>query len=154
MIDQHEYGESFTGMSCGAMVMRNGGGDQCGLPSEHPIHVGWLEVAIKLAIGYEPSMVSLAPGVGGLTHRTAQDRDELVERISAKLAESISLIEADARTLGIRTGIEWLQYVDKTLAIQMDHDIAVSEGLVEGKMFHPPHDLHISEAWPTLRGRE
>jgi len=37
-IDPHPYGDSYTGMRCGAMVMRHGGGDQCGLPADHPIH--------------------------------------------------------------------------------------------------------------------
>jgi hypothetical protein len=35
----HEYGDSFSGMSCGAMVLRNGGGDQCG--RSYKEHQGW-----------------------------------------------------------------------------------------------------------------
>lgn len=38
-VEAHEYAASFTGMCCGAMVMRDGGGDQCGLPYGHSLHV-------------------------------------------------------------------------------------------------------------------
>jgi hypothetical protein len=42
---QHPYGDSFTGMLCDTMVTRTDEegvpyGDQCGLPSSDPIHVG------------------------------------------------------------------------------------------------------------------
>lgn len=30
--------EGFTGYACSQMVMRDGGGDLCGLPSDHPLH--------------------------------------------------------------------------------------------------------------------
>jgi hypothetical protein len=38
-VTPHVYKESYSGMSCGAMVMRAGGGDQCGLPYTHPLHI-------------------------------------------------------------------------------------------------------------------
>ena len=37
-IAPHEYKDGYSGMVCDAMVMRDGGGDACGLPSHHPIH--------------------------------------------------------------------------------------------------------------------
>ena len=39
-IPQHEFEvfEGATGMSCTAMVLRDGGGDQCGLPPGHAVH--------------------------------------------------------------------------------------------------------------------
>lgn len=38
-VEAHEYKVSFTGMCCGAMVMRDGSGDACGLPYGHSLHV-------------------------------------------------------------------------------------------------------------------
>jgi hypothetical protein len=37
-IPPHPFEPSYTGMVCERMVMRDGGGDQCGLPADHPIH--------------------------------------------------------------------------------------------------------------------
>lgn len=37
-ISPHEFQPSFTGMVCESMVMRDGGGDQCGLGPGHPLH--------------------------------------------------------------------------------------------------------------------
>lgn len=34
----HNFEPSWTGMVCEKMVMRDGGGDACGLPPEHSIH--------------------------------------------------------------------------------------------------------------------
>ena len=36
----HEWEPPFSAASdlCGAMVMRDGGGDECGIPREHPVH--------------------------------------------------------------------------------------------------------------------
>ncbi|WP_310889914.1 hypothetical protein [Clavibacter capsici] len=35
----HEYGDSYSGMCCGALVlMSDGSGDQCGLPYADPVH--------------------------------------------------------------------------------------------------------------------
>lgn len=35
----HAYGDSYTGMLCGAMVaLPDGSGDECGKPARHPIH--------------------------------------------------------------------------------------------------------------------
>lgn len=39
-VEVHGYEPSRTGMCCGAMVMRDGGGDQCGLPFQHVLHIG------------------------------------------------------------------------------------------------------------------
>lgn len=38
-VEAHKYEVSWTGMCCGAMVMRDGSGDQCGLPYGHSLHV-------------------------------------------------------------------------------------------------------------------
>ena len=43
-IEAHEYKVSFSGMCCGAMVMRDGSGDDCGLPYSHELHIGPKEV--------------------------------------------------------------------------------------------------------------
>lgn len=51
------------------------------------VTVDELRIAIKEAIGYGPVRVSLEPGVGGLTHRSVQDRDWLVDTITTTLAE-------------------------------------------------------------------
>ena len=42
-----------------------------------------VDTLIRGAIGYDPILVSLSPGVGGLTYRTGEDADGLVERIGA-----------------------------------------------------------------------
>lgn len=34
----HPYVGSWTGRVCAAMVLRDGFGDECGLPAEHPVH--------------------------------------------------------------------------------------------------------------------
>lgn len=36
---RHDFEASYTGMVCGQMIMRDGDGDQCGLPPDHAIHV-------------------------------------------------------------------------------------------------------------------
>jgi hypothetical protein len=35
----HEFIASHSGMVCEAMVMRDGGGDACGMPADNPIHI-------------------------------------------------------------------------------------------------------------------
>ena len=41
MTTKHEYGDSFTGMLCGAMVAQpDGSGDECGLPFDADAHNG------------------------------------------------------------------------------------------------------------------
>lgn len=150
-LTQHEYGDSFTGMLCGAMVtMPDGSGDLCGLPSEHPIHTGWLQRAIRYAIGYAPIRVSITdhPEIRE-TFRTAEDADGLVERISEKLTESIKAIEERIRMLTSQQAIEWLQYVNPGEAVAMDNDLAILHGIIDGEMWHPPHANHITEAWPA-----
>jgi hypothetical protein len=43
---QHDFEPSYTGMVCGAMVTRDGGGDQCGEPRNHPVHKGFRDVIV------------------------------------------------------------------------------------------------------------
>lgn len=106
MIGQHEYREGFAGGICSAPFV----GASCGLPPKHSAHERSLRPAITSAIGYEPVMVSLSPGVGGLTHRTAQDRDELVQRIGDTMdryvaeAQAVALLEAAERIQALHPG--------------------------------------------------
>ena len=39
-VETHGYAPSFSGMTCGAMVMRDGGGDQCGEARDAAVHGG------------------------------------------------------------------------------------------------------------------
>lgn len=50
------------------------------------------EQAIHDAIGYDPVRVSMPGGIGGLTHRTADDMDNLI----AKLAPLLNKAKAEA----------------------------------------------------------
>lgn len=36
---RHDFESSFTGRVCDRMVLRDGYGDACGLPPEHPAHM-------------------------------------------------------------------------------------------------------------------
>lgn len=38
-ITPHPYSPSYSGMCCEAIVMRGGGGDQCGLATDHEVHI-------------------------------------------------------------------------------------------------------------------
>lgn len=64
-----------------------------------------VDALIREAIGYDPIRVSLSPGVGGLTYRTVEDADGLVERIGAAvygllIQQDVGLhAEADAARL-------------------------------------------------------
>lgn len=60
-----------------------------------------LERVIEQSIGYDAVRVSLAPGVGGLTHRTIDDRDGLVQRIAPAIVAFLTSDEAVERAVRI-----------------------------------------------------
>jgi len=54
------------------------------------------EQAIHDAIGYDPVLVSMPGGIGGLTYRTADDMDNLVAKLAPLLdAKDAEIAKAD-----------------------------------------------------------
>lgn len=130
----HEFKLSYSGQGgCAQLVTDiHGFGVECGQESDSPKHDDWLETAITLAIGYEPTMVSLAPGVGGLAHRTVQDRDELVDRISKRLRPLIQqhaafTIHGIADEWAPKQGMMWMSMAARTLNDKANEIILKSE---------------------------
>lgn len=128
MTARHEFGDSFTGMLCGTMVaLPDGSGDECGLPATDPIHTGFLETIIKNAIGYAPISISIDghPDIRS-TFRTVEDRDNLVEWISAALKPIIEpLVETRVRCEKCNGLIE---YIVSPTGEWWSHDVHPDDG--------------------------